>query len=109
MAIDKLIFDVAGDLGVVAGLRVETIRTILDTVSQTIDELAQSAPDDTELQRSRSAMFNMFVDTYLAAGDVNDALDAAQQSLDIARKLFAAAPEDTGAERDVSISLERSR
>ncbi len=107
VTIDKLIFDVAGDLGVVAGLRVETIRTILDTVSQTIDELAQSAPDDTELQRSRSAMFNMFVDTYLAAGDVNDALDAAQQSLDIARKLFAAAPEDTSAERDVSISLER--
>ena len=81
VAIDKLIFDVAGDLGVVAGLRVETIRTILDTVSKTIDELAQSAPDDTELQRSRSAMFNMFVDTYLAAGDANDALKAAQQSL----------------------------
>ena len=107
VAIDKLIFDVAGDLGVVAGLRVETIRTILDTVSSTIDELAQSAPDDTELQRSRSAMFNMFVDTYLAAGDVNGALKAAQESLDIARKLFAAAPKDTGAERDVSISLER--
>ena len=80
VALDKLIFDVAGDLGVVAGMRVDTIRTLLDTVSQTIDELAQSAPDDTELQRSRSAMFNMFVDTYLAAGDVNDALDAAQQS-----------------------------
>ncbi len=107
VAIDKLIFDVAGDLGVVAGMRVDTIRTILDTVSQTIDELAQSAPDDAELQRSRSAMFNMFVDTYLTAGDVNDALDAAQQSLDIARKLYAAAQDDTGAERDVSISLER--
>ena len=107
VALDKLIFDVAGDLGVVAGMRVDTIRTLLDTVSQTIDELAQSAPDDTELQRSRSAMFNMFVDTYMAAGDVNGALDAAQQSLDIARKLYAAAPDDTGAERDVSISLER--
>ncbi len=107
VALDKLIFDVAGDLGVVAGLRVDTIRTILDTVSQTIDELAQSAPDDTELQRSRSAMFNMFVDTYLAAGDVNDAVHAAQESLDIARRLFAAAPDDVGAERDVSISLEK--
>ncbi len=107
VAIDKLIFDVAGDLGVVAGMRVETIRTILDTVSKTIDELAQSAPDDTELQRSRSAMFNMFVDTYLAAGDANDALHAAQESLNISRKLYAAAQDDTGAERDVSISLER--
>ncbi len=107
VALDKLIFDVAGDLGVVAGMRVDTIRTILDTVSQTIDELAQSAPDDAELQRSRSAMFNMFVDTYLAAGDVNDAIDAAQKGLDIARKLYADAPDDQRAERDVSISLER--
>jgi tetratricopeptide (TPR) repeat protein len=107
VAINQLIFDVAGDLSVVAGMRVETIRTLLDTVSQTIDQLAESAPDDAELQRSRSAMFNMFVDTYMAAGDVNGALEAAQQSLDIARKLSAAAPGDTGAERDVSISLER--
>ena len=107
-AIDKLIFDVAGDLGVAAGLRVDTIRTILDTVSSTINQLAESAPNDTELQRSRSAMFNMFVDTYMAAGDVNSALKAAQQSLDISRKLAAAAaPDDTGAGRDVAISLER--
>ena len=107
VAIDKLIFDVAGDLNTVAGVRVDVIRTILDTVSETIDQLAESAPDDAELQRSRSAMFNMFVDTYMAAGDVNGALNAAQQSLDISRKLAAAAPDDTGAERDLAISLER--
>ncbi len=107
VAINKLIFDVAGDLSTVAGVRVEVIRTILDTVSQTIDQLAESAPDDTELQRSRSAMFNMFVDTYMAAGDVNGALNAAEQSLEIARKLSAATPDDTGAERDLAISLER--
>ena len=107
VAIDKLIFDVAGDLSTVAGVRVEVIRTILDTVSQTIDQLAQSAPEDTELQRSRSAMFNMFVDTYIAAGDVNGALNAAQQGVDIARKLAATAPDDTGAQRDLAISLER--
>ncbi len=107
VAINQLIFDVAGNLGKVAGMRVETVRTILDTVSKTIDQLAQSAPDDTELQRSRSAMFNMFVDTYMAAGDVTGALNAAEQSLKIARKLSAAAPDDTGAARDVSISLER--
>ena len=107
VAIDKLIFEVAGDLGKIAGMRVDTIRTILDTVSKTIDQLAQSAPDDTELLRSRSAMFNMFVDTYMAAGDVNGALHAAEESLKIARKLSAAAPDDGSAERDVSISLER--
>jgi tetratricopeptide (TPR) repeat protein len=107
VAVDKLIFDVAGDLSTMAGMRVDTIRTILETVRSTIDQLAEAAPDDVELQRSRSAMFNMFVDTYLAAGDLNGALDAAEQGLKIARKLFADDPNNTRAERDVSISLER--
>ena len=106
-AVDKLIFDVADGLRNVAGMRVGTIRTILDTVRSTIDNLAEAAPDDPELQRSRMAMFNSFVDTYLVAGDVNNALDAAAQSLKISRKLFANDPESAFAERDVSISLER--
>ena len=79
MALNKLIFDVAGGLTNVTGMRVERIRTVLDTVRETIDQLAKATPDDPELQRSRSAMFNMFVDTYLAAGDVNDALEAADR------------------------------
>ncbi len=108
VVLNTLIFDVAGQLGGVAGLRVDSVRKVLETVRGTVDTyLAQSASDDAELERSRSAMFNMFVDIYLAAGDVNDARDSAQQSLDIARKLYAAAPDDTGAERDVSVSLER--
>ena len=107
VALNKLIYDVAGDLSDVTGMRVGTIRTILDTVRTTIDQLARAAPDDLELQRSRSAMFNMFVDTYLAAGDVNDALDAAEQGLAISRKLSDAAPDDLGAQRDTSVSLER--
>ncbi len=106
-AVDKLIFDVAGGLSTVAGVQVETISTVLDTVRSTIDQLAEAAPDDVELQRSRSAMFNMFVDTYLAAGDANGALAAAQQGLDIARKIFADDGESLRAERDVSVSLER--
>jgi len=107
VAVDKLIFDVAGGLSNVAGMQVGTIRTVLDTVRDTIDQLAEATPDDPELQRSRSAMFNMFVDTYLAAGDANGALDAASQGLEIARKLFKDQQDSLRAERDVSVSLER--
>ena len=105
--VDALIFNIAQGLQNVAGMRVDTIKKILNTVQKTIDQLTQAAPDDPRLLRSRAAMFNNFVDTYLAAGDLRDAATAAAQGLDILRKLAAQNPGNAEAQRDVSVSLEK--
>ena len=105
--VDGLIFDVAQRLSNVSGMRVDTIRRILDTAQETVDQLVETAPNDRHLLRSRSAMLNNFVTTYLAAGDLKDAAAAATQSLDIARKLAAQDQGNAQAQRDVSVSLER--
>jgi eukaryotic-like serine/threonine-protein kinase len=105
--VDGLIFNIAQGLRDVTGMRVETIRTVLDTVQKTTDQLIAAAPDDPQLLRSRAAMFTNFVDTYLAAGDLKDAAAAAAQSLDILRKLAAQAPDNAQAQRDVTLTLNR--
>jgi tetratricopeptide (TPR) repeat protein len=104
-AVNSLIFDIAQGLRNVTGMRVESIRKVLDTVRTTVDRLAETTPDDPELGRSRYAMFAEFVDTYLAAGDVQAALDAADQSYSIARRLAEADAGNSEAQRDLSMSL----
>jgi len=86
-------------------MRVDTIRKILGTAQNTTDQLTQTAPNDPQLLRSRVAMFTNFVATYLAAGDVQDAAVAADQSYEINRKLAAKYPDDVQAQRDLSVSL----
>jgi tetratricopeptide (TPR) repeat protein len=103
--VDDLIFNIAQGLRNVAGMRVETIRTVLDTVQKTTDQLVQAAPDDPQLLRLRAAMFTNFVDTYLAAGDLKDAAAAAAQSLSIFRNLAAQDPGYAQAQGDVWVSL----
>ncbi len=105
--VDALIYNIAQGLHNVAGVRVETIKGILDTVQRTIDQLIATAPDDPELLRSRETMFDNFVLTYLAAGDVQDAAPAANQAVDIARKLAARNSNNADAKRELSISLDR--
>ncbi len=104
--VDGLIFNIAQGLRDVAGMRVETIRTILETAQKTVDALLARAPDDPRLLRSKAAMLGNFVQTYLNAGDLTDAASAAAQGLDIARKLAAQNPGSATAQRDVSLSLD---
>ena len=105
--VNGLIFNIAQGLSGVVGMRVDTIRRILETVRNTIDQLIQTAPDDPQLLRSRAVMFDNFVTTYLAAGDLQDAAAAATQSLDILRKLAAQHQDSARAQRDVAIGLEK--
>ena len=107
-AADHVVFRIAQDLRDVQGMRVESVRRILDAAQAMMDELARAAPDDLQLQRSRAAMLSEFVDTYLGAGDLTRARTAAEESLAIMRKLAAADPGNAGWQRDVSVSLDRS-
>ena len=105
--VNSLIFNIAQGLRDVVGMRVETTRKILNTVRETIDQLTLTGPEDPQLLRSRGVMFDNFVSTYLAAGDLKDASAAAVQSLDIVRKLAAKDQGDARAQDDLLVSLNR--
>src|SRR5262249_10561350 len=51
---ERVVFDIAQGLRNVQGLRAEAVRKILETAQAAFDQLAASAPDDLDLQRSRS-------------------------------------------------------
>ncbi len=104
-AADDVVFKLALDLRNVQGMRVEWIRRLLDTAQAMMDKLAEAAPDDLQLQRSRHAMFAAFVDAYLTAGDLGRARAASDESLAIMRRLIAAEPRNTNWLRELSLSL----
>jgi tetratricopeptide (TPR) repeat protein len=104
-AADDLVLKLADDLRDVAGMRLESVRKILDTAQALMDRLALAAPDDLSLQRSRSSMLNQFVNTYLPFGDLARARTAAGESLAIMRKLAAADPGNAEWQRGVIASL----
>ncbi len=105
--VDGLIFNIAQGLQDVQGMRAESVRKILETVEQTIARLAETAPDDPELQRSRGVMFLNFGDVYLRTGDIQRAVKSYEASLAIRRKLAATYPASGGFALEVSTSLER--
>jgi tetratricopeptide (TPR) repeat protein len=105
-AVDGLIFDVVQNLRNIGGMRIDTLRKILDSVKATVDALVKNSPNDAQLLRSQSAMLDEFVPTYLAAGDVDRAREAAEQSVAITRQLVLKDP-SAFAKRDQSISLDR--
>lgn len=106
-AADRVVFQMAQGLRDVQGMRVESIRKVLDTARTLIDELVQAAPDDVELQRSRYVMLTEFAETYARAGDLTRAKETAQESLEIARKLVAVGSNDLGRQHDLSVSLQK--
>ena len=105
--VDKVIFDVVLGMRDVVGIRVEDMSTILGWVDSAMSSLAEAAPDDTGVLRSREVMLHQLGDTYLAAGDTNRAVASYEEAETIARKLAAIDPEKTLWTRDLSVSLER--
>jgi tetratricopeptide (TPR) repeat protein len=105
--IDTIVFDVAQGLRDVEGVRIESIRTILQEVEKAVDELAQSMPNEAGLYRSRATMLMLFGDVYLAAGDTRMALQNYEEALMASRVLAAEFPDDRNAERDVLVDLVR--
>jgi tetratricopeptide (TPR) repeat protein len=106
-AADDVVFRLAQGLRDVAGMRVESMRKILDVAQALMDRLAKAAPDDLSIQRSRASMLDEFVDTYLTFGDITRARTAADESLAIARKLAAADPGNAEWQRDINVSLNK--
>jgi tetratricopeptide (TPR) repeat protein len=102
-AADSLVFDIAQGLRNVEGMRAEAVRKILETAKATFEQLAAAAPDDLELQRSRSVMLNEFGNTYITLGDLEQALRSFRDGLAIAERLAKADPNNADWQRDLSV------
>jgi tetratricopeptide (TPR) repeat protein len=101
-AVARLIFDIAQGFRHTEGVRVATIRSVLDQAEGNIEELLRDAPTDHELLIIKGGMFEEFAQVYLNSGDLDKALDAAQKGLAIYRKL------DDGSSTDAADARRRS-
>jgi tetratricopeptide (TPR) repeat protein len=106
-AADDVVFQLAQNLRNLQGMRVETVRRILDAARTLMDRIAQAAPEDPQLQRSRAAMLSEFTETFVRIGDLTQAQAAAQEGLAIVRKLAAGDAGNTSLQRDVYVFLTR--
>src|SRR6516225_4414146 len=104
---DSLVIDIARGLRDVLGVPTDTLRKILETAKATFEQLAASAPDDLDLQRSQSIMLDEFGDTYQTLGDLDSALTAYRDSLAIRERLAGSDRSNTGWQRDLSVSYEK--
>jgi tetratricopeptide (TPR) repeat protein len=100
---ERVVFEIAQGLRNVQGLRAETVRKILETARAAFDQLAKSAPDDLDLQRSLSVMLIEFGDTYLTLGDLPAALKAFNDALAIQERLAIADPNNTLWQGDLAL------
>src|SRR5262245_5054518 len=106
-AADDVVGELAQNLRDVQGMRAETVRRILDAARTLMDRIAQAAPDDPQLQRSRAAMLSEFTETFVRIGDLSQAKASAQEGLAIVRRLAAADPGNTNLQRDAYVFLTR--
>lgn len=101
-AADGLVFDIAQGLRDVEGLRSASVRKILEQAGTTIDGLVESSGDEPSLLRSRAVMYIEFAKTYESIGDNEQALAAAQKSLQIAKRIAMEQPDVAQAKGDVA-------
>src|SRR5262245_38985679 len=105
---EREVLELARGLRNVRGMSAQTVRKILETAEATFKDLAASAPDDLELQRSRSVFLDEFGDTYVTLGDLDAALKAYREGLAISERLLLVSdPGDIRRERALSISYDR--
>ncbi|MCC7346600.1 MAG: tetratricopeptide repeat protein [Variibacter sp.] len=105
--IEAMLFDVTLKVTQTQGVPPQLSRDILDRAREMLDSLAKADPDNPFLQRSRAGMLTLFVNVYLSLGDVDKALEAANESVAIIRALHAMRPENPVWHSDLGISLEK--
>jgi tetratricopeptide (TPR) repeat protein len=105
-AVDSLVFSIAQSLRD-EGVRTQTMRKVLDRVKGPVERLSQNAPDDSQLLNSRAAMLDEFVDTYLAAGDLESARKSAEEALEVRRGLVKREAENEHWQHNLPISLDK--
>ncbi|MEQ1715785.1 MAG: tetratricopeptide repeat protein [Hyphomicrobium sp.] len=107
-AADSLVFDIAQGLRDVEGVKESAIAKILETARGNFERLADAAPTNLDLQRSRSIMLGEFGETYRTLGNLQAAQNSHRASLAIAERLAKAVPGNTEWQRDFGVSLSRN-
>jgi tetratricopeptide (TPR) repeat protein len=105
--VDRVVLDVAQGLRDVEGMRLESVRTILTRVQAAVDKLAEAAPDDIGVQRTRAAMLTLFGDIYLRTGDMASAGSTYDAALTLRRRLVTLDGGKGDQDRDLCVMLTR--
>jgi tetratricopeptide (TPR) repeat protein len=103
--VDSVILDLVEGLKNIEGMRVETVRRLLERAEAAIAQLASRTENDPAVRRSQAVMFQLFADTYSRLGATRLAADYAGKALALTRALAAEGPENLEWQRDVSVSL----
>jgi tetratricopeptide (TPR) repeat protein len=101
---ESLVFDIVEEFKNAQGMRAETVHRILDTAAATFGTLVAAAPDDLDLQRSQAVLLSDFGSTYLALGELSQALESFRGSIAIGQRLAKANPSNPLWQYDLGLS-----
>jgi eukaryotic-like serine/threonine-protein kinase len=104
-AVNIIVVDVANGLRNIEGVRTATIRTVLQRIEKSVDWLTSDAPNDQALARLDLVMMDEFARTYMTAGDLDRARQAAAAALSKGRALAQRYPSDPEWRRVESVAL----
>jgi tetratricopeptide (TPR) repeat protein len=106
VTVDAVVLDMAQGLKDVEGMRAETARRILGVAETAVSDLASQTDNNPAVQRSQSAMYTLFSDTYLRLGALDLAATYAQKGAETSYLLVASAPGAPERQLDLARSLD---
>jgi tetratricopeptide (TPR) repeat protein len=104
---NTLVFDLALKFRDVVGVRVGTVKAILDRASELQEQLIGAGETDPALLRSQNAALAEIVDTLLPLGDTQAALAAAEKGRGIMLALVSSAPGNALWQRDLALTHDK--
>ncbi|MBV8589581.1 MAG: tetratricopeptide repeat protein [Acetobacteraceae bacterium] len=106
-AVNVIVVDIAQGLRYVAGVPTATIRTILEKIQGTVEDLTRFAPENVELSRVYLDSLREIAITLQTAGDTQGARHSALKALERAQELALRDPDDREWQHEISITLNR--
>jgi TPR repeat protein len=90
----SLVYNLGQGLQDVAGIHLQTVRSMLDTARKPLEDLLRRAPKDTELLRAKGALLGTFADVLEKSGDGKAELETAEQAYQADRQLLESPSHD---------------
>jgi tetratricopeptide (TPR) repeat protein len=104
---DAIIRDLVDGLKDAEGMRVDTLRRMLDVADAAVTKLASSNENDPKALMQRALVLSRLSDVYLKIGSTEIAADYARKALDTIRAAAPKNPDNTVWLRNKSLILER--
>ena len=103
-AANGLIFRIAQGLRNQSGMSTETVRKILDTALNLLEQMLEVSPNDPDVLRLKEVALNEFATTIGQAGDTKRQMEMLRQASTIADQLGVLRPNDVLSQEDVWVS-----